>query len=165
MRGPGHRKTIILALAFAAAIPLTAAADTASDACTDDMRPVAQMDCLATEIAILELRAKYRDLTSRITDEDSTTTTPPLTPTEQADPVVMEQAQWYIDNIEVYAISGQDDDLVAHVRSNGREYRLVAGDVIQMAKVAAVTRRGIEIAITADTILPIGMSVKSTAQP
>ena len=125
--------------------------------CQSDLRPIAVIDCMQTQIEILRLAKEYQELIERI--EQSKSTAPDIAPpTSQVESnSTLARVNWFDENLEIYAITGQAEELIAHARLAGREYRLQPGDAVRLARVIDVHTRGIELAI-AGTEISIGLS-------
>ena len=148
-------RTVTLSAALLAA-PLSAELPIPQD-CQSDLRTIAVIDCMQTQIEILRLAKEYQELIGRIEQSKSTDadSAPPLPPPETNS--TLARVNWFDENLEVYAITGQAEELIAHARLAGREYRLQPGDAVRLARVIEVHTRGIELAI-AGTEISIGLS-------
>ena len=125
--------------------------------CQSDLRAIAVIDCMQTHIDILRLAKEYQELVERIEQSKASQIATPA-PTNQSFPTpASARVKWFDENLEVYAITGQEEELIAHARLAGREYRLQPGDAVRLARVVNVHPRGIELAI-AGTEISIGLS-------
>ena len=152
------RTKLRIAALSAALASATATADLPIPAdCQSDLRAIAVIDCMQTHIDILRLAKEYQELIERIEQSKSAATDTPA-PTNQSSPnPASARVNWFDENLEVYAITGQEEELIAHARLAGREYRLQPGDAVRLARVVNVHPRGIELAI-AGTEISIGLS-------
>ena len=70
------------------------------------------------------------------------------------------RANWFDQELEVYAVVGPPSTLTAYARLDGREYRLREGDSIRLARVLKVHSRGVELSVAGHEI-SIGLSGRS----
>ena len=125
---------------------------------------VALIDCLLNQQEILQQVVKYYDLAAKLaTLQDEIQSEPPASdipdlasPQAQGDPVI-ERVNWFDQQLEVYAVVGTSQELTAHARLEGREYRLREGDLIRLARVIKVHRRGVDLSVSGHEI-SIGLS-------
>lgn len=147
----------IAALAALLFLPVQIRADVDfPETCRTAPRPVALMDCIQTQIELMRLTAEYHGLVRKIEEISPSISPPPEVPVESEEPA-LERIAWFDENLEIYAIIGSGDDLVAHARLGGREYRLRRGDALRLARVINVHERGIELSV-AGTEISIGLS-------
>ncbi len=107
------------------------------------------IDCLENQRDIQSKLLEYLELSLRITEIQThldTVFTPPMPVSTQPQPpsesdLSAEQATWFEQEIEVYAIAGGADTLTAYVRLGDREYRLQRGDSVRQAKIVDVLPR------------------------
>ena len=125
---------------------------------------VALIDCLQNQQEILQQVVKYYDLAAKLTAlQDEIQSEPPASdipdlesPQVQGDPVI-ERVNWFDQQLEVYAVVGTSQELTAHARLEGREYRLREGDSIRLARVTKVHPRGVDLSVSGHEI-SIGLS-------
>ena len=72
----------------------------------------------------------------------------------------IERANWFDQELEVYAVVGPPSALTAYARLDGREYRLREGDSIRLARVLKVHSRGVELSVAGHEI-SVGLSGRS----
>lgn len=157
-----NRMVSTVVLAVSAAFPLQLNADTAvPETCRGAPRPVALMDCIQTEIELMRLISEHHALVQDIGTSSPKLEPPPQVP-EGVEESALERVAWFDENLEIYAIIGTADDLIAYARLGGRVYRLRRGDAVRLARVIDVHERGIELSV-AGTEISIGLSGRNTA--
>ncbi len=117
--------------------------------CREAAGTIAIIDCLENQRDIQSKLLEYLELSLRITEIQThleTVFTPPMPVSSKPQPpsesdLSAEQAAWFEQEIEVYAIAGGTDNLTAHVRLENREYRLQRGDSVRLAKIVDVLPR------------------------
>ena len=72
----------------------------------------------------------------------------------------IERANWFDQQLEVYAVVGTPQEMTAYARLEGREYRLREGDSIRLARVLKVHSRGVELSVAGHEI-SVGLSGRS----
>ena len=130
--------------------------------CVESTSTIAIIDCLQTQQDVLRQVLSYQQLVVEVAnlvnlDENSVAPRDPMQLTEEeADPVI-DRINWFDKQMEVYAIVGSPDNLTAHARLDGREYRLQKGDSFRLALVTEVHSRGVRLNISGRSI-SIGLS-------
>ncbi len=119
--------------------------------CSDHSGTVALLDCLQNQKDILSRILEYQQLAAQILEIQTVGTgTVPQAPVEQnldrPEPG-MDRVNWFDQNLEIYAIVGNPNALVAYARLDGREYRLKKNDTIRLARVIDVYQRGVTLKI------------------
>ncbi len=129
--------------------------------CKSRASTVALLDCLQNQHDILQAVLAYEEMLTRIEIAKSERTeaiSAPPAPTDSPDEDLgLTRASWFDENLQVYAIVGDPEQLTAYARLNGHEYRLKTGDVIRLARVTSVHPRGIELSV-ANYEMSIGLS-------
>ena len=130
---------------------------------------VALIDCLRNQQEIIGQLYEYYSITAQIRElqaEQGTADDPPAAvpaadrdSDAQMSPAI-ERANWFDQELEVYAVVGQPSALTAYARLDGREYRLREGDSIRLARVLKVHSRGVELSVAGHEI-SVGLSGRS----
>ena len=76
----------------------------------------------------------------------------------------MERVNWFDQNLEIYAIVGNEESRIAHVRLEGREYRLRIGDQVRLATVIQIDPRAVHLAIPG-VEFSLGLSGSANVSP
>ena len=129
--------------------------------CEKSLGAVALLDCLQVQHDILQAILEYQELLTRIeqakSERTNVTLAPPAAAEEPQQEEALIRANWFDENLQVYAIVGKPQQMTAYARLNGHEYRLQEGDVIRLAKVAKIHTRGIELSVSG-YLMSIGIS-------
>lgn len=132
--------------------------------CDDQSGTVALIDCLQSQQEILRSVLEYQQLAAKIYEIRSVqpNTPPQISDDKSATQQVpgMDRVNWFDQNLEVYAITGSPESLIAYARLAGREYRLQPGDIIRLARVLKVHPRGVDLLVAGHEI-SIGLSGQS----
>ena len=129
---------------------------------------VALIDCLRNQQEIISQLHEYYSITAKIIklqEELGNANAAPALSSDNRDsdsemsPAVM-RANWFDQELEVYAVVGPPSALTAYARLDGREYRLREGDSIRLARVLKVHSRGVELSVAGHEI-SIGLSGRS----
>ncbi len=125
--------------------------------CHDIEKQVALLDCLQDQQDLLEQILIYeqtRTQIERIRQEQAQMTAPqPIVPepvvesAETESELAAAQIAWFDQQLEVYAVIGNDQSRTAYARLDGREYRLKEGDSLRLAKILRVHPRSVELSI------------------
>ena len=132
--------------------------------CRQYTSTVALIDCLQSQQEILQQVVKYYDLAATLAAlQDEIQSEPPASgipdpesPQAKSNPEI-ERVNWFDQQLEVYAIVGTPEELTAHARLEGREYRLREGDSFRLARVIKVHPRGVSLSVSGHEI-SIGLS-------
>ena len=137
--------------------------------CQGALGTVALIDCLRNQQEIISQLHDYYSITEKIRKlqaEQGTANNPPAAlPADDRDsnsemsPAIV-RANWFDQELEVYAVVGPPSALTAYARLDGREYRLQEGDSIRLARVLKVHSRGVELSVAGHEI-SIGLSGRS----
>ena len=132
---------------------------------------VALIDCLRNQQEIISQLHEYYSITAQIRKlqaEIGTANEPPdalpstnLANDPEMSPAIV-RANWFDQELEVYAVVGAPSALTAYARLDGREYRLREGDSIRLARVLKVHSRGVELSVAGHEI-SVGLSGRSRA--
>ena len=137
--------------------------------CQGAVGTVALIDCLRNQQEIISQLHDYYSIAAKIRNlqaEQGTANDPPaaLNPADRdSDPETSSaivRANWFDQELEVYAVVGPPSTLTAYARLDGREYRLREGDSIRLARVLKVHSRGVELLVAGHEI-SIGLSGRS----
>ena len=134
--------------------------------CQGAVGTVALIDCLRNQQEIISQLHEYYSITAQIRKlqaEQGTATDPPAAITtadldsdaEMSSAIV--RANWFDQELEVYAVVGSPSELTAYARLDGRVYRLREGDSIRLARVLKVHSRGVELSVAGHEI-SVGLS-------
>ena len=137
--------------------------------CQGAVGTVALIDCLRNQQEIISQLHEYYSLTSKISklqagigsaDEapDALSSADSDNDPEMSQAIV--RANWFDQQLEVYAVVGPPSALTAYARLDGREYRLREGDSIRFARVLKVHSRGVELSVAGHEI-SVGLSGRS----
>ena len=161
------RKIIEFLLIFLASSHIHAAEPAQiPSACQGATGTVALIDCLRNQQEIISQLHDYYSISAKIRklqEEQGTATEPPaaLPPTDRESDQEMsadiERANWFDQELEVYAVIGPPSALTAYARLDGREYRLQEGDSIRLARVLKVHSRGVDLSVSGHQI-SVGLS-------
>jgi len=136
--------------------------------CSDRSGTVALLDCLQNQQDILRQVLEYQELAAQIFEfQAGDSVPPPQVPIKHIPDDLepgMDRVNWFDQNLEIYAIVGTPDALVAYARLDGREYRLQTGDTIRLARVIEVHQRGVQLSVSGHDV-SIGLSGRETIQP
>ncbi len=138
--------------------------------CNQSQTTIAAIDCLQSQKDIQKQLLEYLEIKAKIS-EIHTTIQERFTPAtgdivqndetlQRSDPVA-DRANWFDQNMVVYAIAGKDNALTAYASLDGLEYRLQKGDSIRLAKVIEVHPRQIVLSILDHEII-IGLAGRTT---
>ncbi len=131
--------------------------------CSDIAGTVAVLDCLQNQQDILKRVLEYQQLVAKIAQFQTLSNSAPEVsseePSTEPDPG-MDRLNWFDQNLEIYAIVGSPDELVAYARLDGREYRLKEGDTIRLARVTKVRRRQVHLLVSGHA-MSVGLSGRS----
>ena len=134
--------------------------------CQGAVGTVALIDCLRNQQEIISQLHEYYSITAQIrklqAEQGSANDPPaPITPTDRDSDAEMSsaivRANWFDQELEVYAVVGSPSALTAYARLDGREYRLREGDSIRLARVLKVHSRGVELSVAGHEI-SVGLS-------
>ena len=130
---------------------------------------VALIDCLRNQQEIISQLHEYYSITAKVRKlqaEQGTADDPPAALSSdnrdsdsEMSPAVV-RANWFDQELEVYAVVGPPSTLTAYAKLDGREYRLREGDSIRLARVLKVHSRGVELSVAGHEI-SIGLSGRS----
>ena len=161
------RKIIEFLLIFLASAQIHAAEPVqVPPQCQGAVGTVALIDCLRNQQEIISQLYEYYSITAQIRKlqaEQGTANDPPaaITPVDRdSDPEMSSaivRANWFDQELEVYAVVGSPSTLTAYARLDGREYRLREGDSIRLARVLKVHSRGVELSVAGHEI-SVGLS-------
>ena len=137
--------------------------------CQGAVGTVALIDCLRNQQEIISQLHEYYSITAQIRKlqaEQGSANDPPAAITaadldsdaEMSSAIV--RANWFDQELEVYAVVGSPSELTAYARLDGREYRLREGDSIRLARVLKVHSRGVELSVAGHEI-SVGLSGRS----
>ena len=137
--------------------------------CQGALGTVALIDCLRNQQEIISQLHDYYSITAKIrklqAELGNTNAAPAALSSDNRDsdsemsPAVV-RANWFDQELEVYAVVGPPSALTAYARLDGREYRLQEGDSIRLARVLKVHSRGVELSVAGHEI-SIGLSGRS----
>ena len=146
------RKTIKSLLIFLASAQIHAAEPVQiPPQCQGAVGTVALIDCLRNQQEIISQLHDYYSISAKIRklqEEQGTANNPPAAidpatrDSDQEMSADIERANWFDQELEVYAVIGPPSTLTAYARLDGREYRLQEGDSIRLARVLKVHSRG-----------------------
>ena len=131
---------------------------------------VALIDCLRNQQEIISQLHEYYSITAKIrklqaeigreadAPPDALPSTNIANDPEMSPAIV--RANWFDQELEVYAVVGPPSALTAYARLDGREYRLREGDSIRLARVLKVHSRGVELSVAGHEI-SVGLSGRS----
>ena len=134
--------------------------------CQGAVGTVALIDCLRNQQEIISQLHEYYSITAQIRKlqaEQGSANDPPaaITPADRDSDAEMSsaivRANWFDQELEVYAVVGSPSALTAYARLDGREYRLREGDSIRLARVLKVHSRGVELSVAGHEI-SVGLS-------
>ena len=137
--------------------------------CQGAVGTVALIDCLRNQQEIISQLHEYYSINAKIRKlqaEQGSANDPPaaITPADSdSDPEMSSaivRANWFDQELEVYAVVGSPAALTAYARLDGREYRLREGDSIRLARVLKVHSRGVELSVSGHEI-SVGLSGRS----
>ena len=161
------RKIIEFLLIFLASSQIHAAEPAQiPPACQGATGTVALIDCLRNQQEIISQLHDYYSISAKIRklqEEQGTASDPPaaIAPADRDSDQEMnadiERANWFDQELEVYAVIGPPSALTAYARLDGREYRLQEGDSIRLARVLKVHSRGVELSVAGHEI-SVGLS-------
>ena len=133
--------------------------------CMEATSTIAVLDCLHNQQSILQQIFNYHTLVAKISKIQSENKSPApqasLATENQKNEHVLDRINWFDQHMEVYAIVGSPEDLIAYARLDGNEYRLKKGDSIRLALVSNVYQRGIDLVISGHKV-SIGLSGRSS---
>ena len=153
-------KKLVSAIVLAGAVTPTGAqfAENLPPECRQDKRPVALLDCLRNQQDVLQAVADYHGLLARIEKAKAERAANYLLGASTLEPDnTLARVQWFEENLQIYAVTGQPGSLTAHARLDGREFKLRQGDAIRQAQVSKIHSRGVEFQISGRKI-SIGLS-------
>ena len=137
--------------------------------CQSAVGTVALIDCLRNQQEIISQLHEYYSITAKVRKlqaEQGNADDPPAALSSdnrdsdsEMSPAVV-RANWFDQELEVYAVVGPPSTLTAYARLDGREYRLREGDSIRLARVLKVHSRGVELSVAGHEI-SIGLSGRS----
>ena len=137
--------------------------------CQGAVGTVALIDCLRNQQEIISQLHEYYSITAKIRklqeEFGNANAAPAALSSDNRDsdsemsPAVV-RANWFDQELEVYAVVGPPSTLTAYARLGGREYRLREGDSIRLARVLKVHSRGVELSVAGHEI-SIGLSGRS----
>ena len=137
--------------------------------CQGALGTVALIDCLRNQQEIISQLHEYYSITAKIRKLQEELGNANAAPAALAagnrdsdsemSPAVV-RANWFDQELEVYAVVGPPSALTAYARLDGREYRLQEGDSIRLARVLKVHSRGVELSVAGHEI-SIGLSGRS----
>ena len=137
--------------------------------CQGALGTVALIDCLRNQQEIISQLHEYYSITAKIRKLQEELGNANAAPAALAagnrdsdsemSPAVV-RANWFDQELEVYAVVGPPSALTAYARLDGREYRLREGDSIRLARVLKVHSRGVELSVAGHEI-SIGLSGRS----
>ena len=137
--------------------------------CQGAVGTVALIDCLRNQQEIISQLHEYYSITAKIRklqeEFGNANAAPAALSSDNRDsdsemsPAVV-RANWFDQELEVYAVVGPPSALTAYARLDGREYRLREGDSIRLARVLKVHSRGVELSVAGHEI-SIGLSGRS----
>ncbi len=129
--------------------------------CKSSTKTVELLDCLQDQRDILQAVLAYEEVLAQIekakAERADAAHAPPSPAIEPETDSALMRANWFDENLQVYAIAGSPEQLTAYARLNGREFRLRKGDVIRLARVINVHSRGIDLSVSGFQ-LSIGLS-------
>ena len=134
--------------------------------CQGAVGTVALIDCLRNQQEIISQLHEYYSITAQIRKlqaEQGTANDPPaaITPADLDSDAEMSsaivRANWFDQELEVYAVVGSPSELTAYARLDGRVYRLREGDSVRLARVLKVHSRGVELSVAGHEI-SVGLS-------
>ena len=128
--------------------------------CRADLRPVPLLNCLQEQHTIMQAVLNYHELRTRVAKSQSERVEAERNIQYSPDPEPdnsISRVQWFDENLQIYAIVGQSDQLTAYARLDGHEYRLQQNDVIRLAEVKKIDLRGVELSVFGNLIY-IGLS-------
>ena len=137
--------------------------------CQGAVGTVALIDCLRNQQEIISQLHEYYSITAQIrklqAEQGAANAPPAALPSadHDSDPEMssaIERANWFDQELEVYAVVGPPSTLTAYARLDGREYRLREGDSIRLARVLKVHSRGVELSVAGHEI-SVGLSGRS----
>ena len=137
--------------------------------CQGAVGTVALIDCLRNQQEIISQLHDYYSIAAKIRNlqaEQGTANAPPAAvPSADHDSDAemspgIERANWFDQQLEVYAVVGTPQEMTAYARLEGREYRLREGDSIRLARVMKVHSRGVELSVAGHEI-SVGLSGRS----
>ena len=134
--------------------------------CQGAVGTVALIDCLRNQQEIISQLHEYYSITAQIRElqaEQGSANAPPAavpaadrdSDAEMSSAIV--RANWFDQELEVYAVVGSPSELTAYARLDGRVYRLREGDSIRLARVLKVHSRGVELSVAGHEI-SVGLS-------
>ena len=137
--------------------------------CQSAVGTVALIDCLRNQQEIISQLHEYYSISAKVrklqAEQVSDDGPPAALSSDNRDsdsemsPAVV-RANWFDQELEVYAVVGPPSTLTAYARLDGREYRLREGDSIRLARVLKVHSRGVELSVAGHEI-SIGLSGRS----
>ena len=134
--------------------------------CQGAVGTVALIDCLRNQQEIISQLHEYYSITAQIRKlqaEQGSANDPPaaITPADLDSDAEMSsaivRANWFDQELEVYAVVGSPSELTAYARLDGRVYRLREGDSVRLARVLKVHSRGVELSVAGHEI-SVGLS-------
>ena len=137
--------------------------------CQGAVGTVAVIDCLRNQQEIVRQLHEYYSITAQIrklqAEQGAANAPPAAVPSADRDSdtemnLAIERANWFDQQLEVYAVVGTPQEMTAHARLEGREYRLREGDSIRLARITKVHPRGVDLLVSGHEI-SVGLSGRS----
>ena len=137
--------------------------------CQGAVGTVALIDCLRNQQEIISQLYEYYSISAQIrklqAEQGAAYEPPAALPAAGRDNdtemnLAIERANWFDQQLEVYAVVGTPQEMTAHARLEGREYRLREGDSIRLARITKVHPRGVDLLVSGHEI-SVGLSGRS----
>ncbi len=131
--------------------------------CRERTHDVALIDCLQSQLEILQHVLNYHQTVAKITgilSEQDSHAPSAIEPAASDSNPTIDRINWFDQHLQIYAIVGSPDKLTALARLDGRQFRLQEGDSIRLARVKEVHPRGLKLVLSGHEI-SIGLSGRS----